>query len=179
VAFAIHTTKATLGSYAPITGLTCSIGTTTYDRGDSFISTWKPKFSLRGHKPLLVVIKCIYLPPTYRHFMQDIEDMCLLLMSSTSFIDLPFQEHQMMEKHHMDQNPYISSLCPKPGVVSDNMTRGDDVAKSPCPTEPRWGQLAPLLGRPARVWRQRNYTFDTCHVKSVRRGSEVGKSVWP
>jgi hypothetical protein len=35
-----------------------------------------------------------------------------------------------MEKHHMDQNPYISSLCPKPGVVSDNMTRGDDVAKT-------------------------------------------------
>jgi hypothetical protein len=47
-----------------------------------------------------------------------------------SFIDLPFQEHRMMEKHHMDQNPYISSLCPKPGIVSDNMTQGDDVAKS-------------------------------------------------
>jgi hypothetical protein len=36
---------------------------------------------------------------------------CLLLMSSTSFVDLPFQEHRMMEKHHMDQNPCISSLC--------------------------------------------------------------------
>jgi hypothetical protein len=62
---------------------------------------------------VLVVIKCIYLPPTYLHFMQDIEDRCLLLTTSTSFVDLPFQEHQMMEKHHMDQNPYISSICPK------------------------------------------------------------------
>jgi hypothetical protein len=77
--------------------------------------------------------------------MQDIEDRCLLLMSYTSFVDLPFQEHRMMEKHHMDQNPYISSLCPKSGVVSDNMTRGDDVAKSlgPTPWPPDQG-LAPM-----------------------------------
>jgi hypothetical protein len=64
-----------------------------------------------------------------------------------SFVDLTFLEHRMMEKQHMDQNPYISSLCPKPGVVADTMTRGDDVAKNPDPTDPRWGQ-------PARVWRQ-------------------------
>jgi hypothetical protein len=51
---------------------------------------------------LLAVIKCIYLLPTYLHFSQDIEDRCLLLMSSTSFVDLPFQEHWMMEKYHMD-----------------------------------------------------------------------------
>jgi hypothetical protein len=80
---------------------------------------------------VLAVIKCIYLPLTYLHFMQDIKDWCLLLRSSTSFIDLTFQEHRMTKKHHMDQNPYISSLCSKPGLVSDNMTRGDDVAKSP------------------------------------------------
>jgi hypothetical protein len=49
----------------------------------------------------------------YPNFIQDIEDRCLLLTSSTSFIDLPFQEHRMTEKHHMDQNPCISSLCPK------------------------------------------------------------------
>jgi hypothetical protein len=61
----------------------------------------------------LVVIKCIYLPQTYLHFIQDIEDRCLLLTSSTSFVDLPFQKHRMMEKHHMDQNPCISSLCLK------------------------------------------------------------------
>jgi hypothetical protein len=47
-----------------------------------------------------------------------------------------------MEKHHMDQNPYISSLCPKLGVVTDNMTRGDDVAQSPGPAEPKWGRQA-------------------------------------
>jgi hypothetical protein len=64
-------------------------------------------------------------------------------MSSTSFVDLPFQEHRMVEKHHMDQNPYISSLCPKPEVVTKNMTRGDDVAQSPGLAEPKWGRLAP------------------------------------
>jgi hypothetical protein len=62
---------------------------------------------------VLAVIKCIYLPPTYPHFMQDIEDRLLLLTSSTSFVDLPFQEYQMMEMHHMDENPCISSICPK------------------------------------------------------------------
>jgi hypothetical protein len=60
--------------------------------------------------------------------------MFLLLTSSMSFIDLPFLEHRMTEKHHMDQNPYKSSLCPKLGVVSDIMTRGDDMAKSMGPT---------------------------------------------
>jgi hypothetical protein len=62
---------------------------------------------------VLAVVKYIYLPPTYLHSIQDIEDRCLLQTSSTSFVDLPFQEHQMTEKYHMDQNPYISSLCPK------------------------------------------------------------------
>jgi hypothetical protein len=61
----------------------------------------------------LAIIKCIYLPPTYLYFIQDIEDRCLLLMSSTSFVDLLFQEHRVTEKHHMDQNLGISSLCPK------------------------------------------------------------------
>jgi hypothetical protein len=61
---------------------------------------------------VLALIKCIYLPPTYLHFIQDIEDRCLLLKSSMSFVDLPFQENWMTEKHHMDQNPCISSLCP-------------------------------------------------------------------
>jgi hypothetical protein len=42
---------------------------------------------------VLAVIKCIYLPPTYLHFIQDIEYRCLLLTSSTSFDDLPFQEY--------------------------------------------------------------------------------------
>jgi hypothetical protein len=51
---------------------------------------------------VMVVIKFIYLPPTYLHLKQDIEDRCLLLMSSMSFLDLPFQEHRMMKKHHMD-----------------------------------------------------------------------------
>jgi hypothetical protein len=45
----------------------------------------------------LVVIKCIYLPQTYLHFIQDIEDRCLLLTSSTCFVDFPFQKHRMMK----------------------------------------------------------------------------------
>jgi hypothetical protein len=49
------------------------------------------------------------LPPSDLYFIQDIEDRCLLLTSSMSFVDLPFQEHRMMEKHHMDQNLCISS----------------------------------------------------------------------
>jgi hypothetical protein len=55
-----------------------------------------------------VVIKCIYFPATYLYFIQDIEDRCLLLMSSMSFIDLPLQKHRMTEKYHIDQNLYIS-----------------------------------------------------------------------
>jgi hypothetical protein len=39
----------------------------------------------------LAVIKYIYLPLAYLHFIQDIEDRYLLLTSSTSFVDLPFQ----------------------------------------------------------------------------------------
>jgi hypothetical protein len=50
----------------------------------------------------------------------------------------------MTKKHHIDQNPYISSLCPKPGVVTDNMTRGDDMAQCPGPAEPKWGRPTPL-----------------------------------
>jgi hypothetical protein len=91
---------------------------------------------------VLTVIKCIYLPPTYLYFIQNIEDRCLLLTSFTSFVDLPFSEHRMTEKHHMDQNPYISSLCPKPGVVTDNMIQGDNVAQSLGPAEPKWGRPA-------------------------------------
>jgi hypothetical protein len=57
---------------------------------------------------MLAIIKCIYLPPVYLYSIQDIEDRCLLLMSSMSFVDLPIQEHRMTEKHHIDKNPYIS-----------------------------------------------------------------------
>jgi hypothetical protein len=73
-------------------------------------------------------------------------------MSSMSFVDLPFQEQRMTRKHHMDQNSYISSLCPKPGVVTNNMTRGDDMTQSPGPAEPKWGRPTHPLGWPARVW---------------------------
>jgi hypothetical protein len=47
-----------------------------------------------------------------------------------SFVDLPFQKHWMMEKHDMDQNPFISAICPKQGIVIENITRGDDVSQS-------------------------------------------------
>jgi hypothetical protein len=53
-------------------------------------------------RPVLAAKKCIYLPPTYPYFIQDIEYRCLLLTSSMNFVDLPFQEHRILEKHHMD-----------------------------------------------------------------------------
>jgi hypothetical protein len=99
--------------------------------------------SVCGGGGVLDVIKYTYPPPAYPNIIQDIEDRCLLLTSSTSFVDLPFHEHRVMEKHHMDQNPCISSICPKQGMVTDNMTRGDDVAQSLGPTEPKWGRPAP------------------------------------
>jgi hypothetical protein len=43
-----------------------------------------------GGGGVLAVIKYIYLLPTYPNFIEDIEDTCLLLTSSTSFVDLPF-----------------------------------------------------------------------------------------
>jgi hypothetical protein len=75
-------------------------------------SLWA-QFASRVGGSLLAVIKYTYLPLIFPNFIQDIEDRCLLLTSSTSFVDLSFQEHQMMEKHHMNQNPCISSICPK------------------------------------------------------------------
>jgi hypothetical protein len=92
---------------------------------------------------LLAVIKCIYLLSTYLYSIQDIEDRCLLLMSSTSFVDLPLQEHRMMKKLHMEQKLLISSLCPKPEVFTDNMTQRDDVAQGLGPADPKWGWPAP------------------------------------
>jgi hypothetical protein len=127
---------------------------------------------------LLAVIKCIYLPPTYLHFIQDIEDWCLLLMSSVSFVDLPFQKNRMMENHHMDKNPYISSLCPKLGVVINNMTRWDDVAQSPGPVEPKWGRSAPPRW-PVSPGLVSKSISNTCQLKSVGRVSNVGKAVLP
>jgi hypothetical protein len=49
-----------------------------------------PSEARRAHQLALAVIKCIYLPPTYLYLIQDIEDRCLLLTSSTSFVDLTF-----------------------------------------------------------------------------------------
>jgi hypothetical protein len=63
--------------------------------------------------------------------------MCLLLTSSTGFVDLNIQEQRMTEKNHMDQNPCISSIYSKEGIVIDNMT------------EPKWGRLAPPPWPPA------------------------------
>jgi hypothetical protein len=96
---------------------------------------------------VLAVIKCIYVSPPYLHFIQDIEDRCLLLTSSMSFVDQPFQEHRMTEKHHMDQNPCISLLYPKSGIVTENVTSENDVAQSTGSTKPRcgWWATSPWL----------------------------------
>jgi hypothetical protein len=55
----------------------------------------------------------------------------------------------MMEKHHMDQNPYISSLRPKTWVVSDIMTREMTWQKAwDQPTQGGAGLPHFLAGRP-------------------------------
>jgi hypothetical protein len=68
---------------------------------------------VRIFRQVLSIIKYIYLPPTYIYSMQDIEDIYLLVTSSTIFVGLLFQEHQMTEKHHIEQNSCISLICPK------------------------------------------------------------------
>jgi hypothetical protein len=127
--------------------------------------------------PVLAVIKCIYLPPTYLHLIQDIKDRWLLLMSSMSFVDLPLQEHRMTEKHHMDQNPYISSLCPKSGVVTDNMTWGDNVAQSPGPAEPKWGRLAPPPW-PVSLGLASFWNLSSTHVNLSRQKGYPTSEMW-
>jgi hypothetical protein len=76
------------------------------------------RFSCRYIEGLLVVIKCIYLPPTYIHFIQDIEDRCLLLTSSMSLVDLPFQEYRMTEKHHSSTSAQNCQCSTSSGVFS-------------------------------------------------------------
>jgi hypothetical protein len=101
---------------------------------------------------LLAVKKYIYLPSTYLPFIQDIENRCLLLTRFTNFVDLPFQERQMMKKHHMNQNSYISSLCPKPGVVTDNMTRGTMWHQAWAQPSQSGASRPHPLSRSAKVW---------------------------
>jgi hypothetical protein len=71
---------------------------------------------------LLVVIKCIYLPPTYVHFIQDIEDRCLLLTSSTSFVDLPFVIPSFYAKPSTHRMRDPGSIVPhiRPKMLTDN-----------------------------------------------------------
>jgi hypothetical protein len=45
----------------------------------------------------------------------------------------------MTKNYNMDQNPYISLLCPKPGVVLDTRAQ---------PTQGGAGRLHSLAGRP-------------------------------
>jgi hypothetical protein len=47
----IRFSKAASDSSTPIVGVTFGIGTTTFDKGVSFVSTSKPNFSLSGHIP--------------------------------------------------------------------------------------------------------------------------------
>jgi hypothetical protein len=118
---------------------------------------------------VLAVIKCIYLSSIYLHFIQDMENRCILLTTSMSFVDLTFQKHWVTKKHHMDQNPYISSLCPKP-EVTNNMTRGmlwHKARVQPSQSgadKPRFGVFL-------------KSAFTTCQAKSARRESKVEKVV--
>jgi hypothetical protein len=93
--------------------------------------------------------------------------MCLLLMSSTSFVDLPFQEHRMTEKHHMDQNPCVSSICHE-GMMWHKARA--QLSQSGA------GQHR-LLGRPARCWCHFNFRFANVLSRVGARGIRCTKSV--
>jgi hypothetical protein len=126
---------------------------------------------------LLVVIKCIYLPPTYLYSIQDIEDGCLLLTSSTSFVDLPSQEHRMTEKHHMDQNPYILIMSKTRGLYGQYDMKGRRGTR-PGPSWPKVGLTGhtPLARGPGPgVFPKTIFTM--CQCKSVRGVSNLGKVV--
>jgi hypothetical protein len=90
-----------------------------------------------------VVIKCIYLLPTQLHFIKDIEDRCSLLTSSTSFVDLPFQEHQMTEKHHIDpKSMHIFNMSEIRHSHGEYDTRGRCGTK-PGPNQAKVGPVGP------------------------------------
>jgi hypothetical protein len=63
-----------------------------------------------------VVIKHIYLLPTYIHFIQDIEDRCLLHMSSMSFIDLPVDVSYAAPQAHRIVNVALHWVY-SPGII--------------------------------------------------------------
>jgi hypothetical protein len=131
-----------------------------------------------GHhsSPLLAVIKCIYLPPTYLHFIQDIEDRCLLLMSFTSFVDLSFHEHRMMEssiwtKIHTYLNYVQNQRCS--WTIWHEGTTWHKAWDQPTNSGAGWPHT---LVRPARSRRISKNHFH--HMsKLVRVVSNVGKAV--
>jgi hypothetical protein len=76
----------------------------------------------------------------------------------------------MIEEHHMDQNPCISSSFPKEGIVTDNMKRENDVAQSVGSTEPR-------SGRPATCWRISKNCFAYLSIRGGAQGIQYPKAV--
>jgi hypothetical protein len=118
---------------------------------------------------MLAVIKYIYLLPTYLHFIQDVEDRCLLLTSSWvlliyHFRNIGWRESIIWTKIHA----YLQYVQNK--AVTENMTRGDDVAQRPGPTEPKWGWQAPPPWLTAQVL----VPFQTPLCQHVKEGQCMG-----
>jgi hypothetical protein len=111
---------------------------------------------------VLAVIKFIYLPPTYLHFTQDIENKCLLLTSSTSFVDLPFQEHQVIKASYGPKSIHIFIMSKSKGHHKQYHMRGQRGQSGA--GRPRFGVFS-------------KSAFTTCQSKSARRESKVGKMV--
>jgi hypothetical protein len=124
-----------------------------------------------------MIIKCIYLPPTYLYFIQDIEDRCLLLLSSTSFVDPPFQEHRMTEKHRMDQNyAYLHYVQNK---VQSQTKWHEKMTWHKARAQPSQGVASQPhhLGRPAMCWRNSKNHFVYMSSRGGTQGIQCPKAV--
>jgi hypothetical protein len=96
------------------------------------------------------------------HFTQDIENKCLLLTSSTSFVDLPFQEHQVIKASYGPKSIHIFIMSKSKGHHKQYDMRGQRGQSGA--GRPRFGVFS-------------KSTFTTCQAKSARRESKVGKTV--
>jgi hypothetical protein len=137
---------------------------------NSFLSLRDEQNSMRG--VVLAVIKCIYLSPAYIYFIQDIEDRCLLLMSSTSFVDIPLQGTSDDGKApYGPKSIHILIMSKTRGVHGQYDTKGRCDTR-PGPSRPKVGPVdQPCPG----VFP--NTVFTTCQSKSVRGVSNVEKVV--
>jgi hypothetical protein len=101
---------------------------------------------------VLVVIKCIYLPLTYLHFIQDIDDRCLLLTSSMSFCCFTILGTSDDRKALYGPKSIHIFIMSKTRGSHRQFDMRRRRGTKPGPNQTKVGRPAPPLGWPARVW---------------------------